>query len=255
MRFLCLHGMGTNSAVFEAQLAPIIANLDPSHEFVYIDGLIECEASEGVGGVFPGPFYCYYSQPTLSQLQAAFDLIHDIIDEEGPFDGIIGFSQGAALAASFLLHQQETDPNAPEVFRMAIFTCASLPFDPTSDTDTQSYDICPKTGTVRLQPRFSNGFVESFKVSGYIDRPSPEIKLLHRYNADITKTRIHIPTLHIMGEEDPYLPQSKALVGLCAGEKNIVSHHLGHRLPRDILFSRKAAMTVENTISRALFQS
>ena len=48
MRFLCLHGMGTNSKILESQLAPICAQLEAEgHEFVYVDGQIECEAADG----------------------------------------------------------------------------------------------------------------------------------------------------------------------------------------------------------------
>lgn len=38
--------MGTNSDIFEAQLAPICAQLE-GHEFVLVDGQIECEPAEG----------------------------------------------------------------------------------------------------------------------------------------------------------------------------------------------------------------
>ncbi len=45
MRFLCLHGAGTNSEVFRAQLGPICAQLE-GHEFVFLDGHIECGAAD-----------------------------------------------------------------------------------------------------------------------------------------------------------------------------------------------------------------
>ncbi|KAI2776587.1 hypothetical protein F4815DRAFT_449142 [Daldinia loculata] len=87
------------------QFAPIIANLDPSHKFVYVDGLVQCKAAKGIEGIFQLPFYCYHGMPTPSDLQAAFDYICQVIEDEGPFNGVIGFSQGAALAASLLLRR------------------------------------------------------------------------------------------------------------------------------------------------------
>lgn len=48
MKFLCLHGMGTNSEVLEAQLAPIRAYMGPMHEFFFLDGQIECKAADGM---------------------------------------------------------------------------------------------------------------------------------------------------------------------------------------------------------------
>ncbi|KAK6072393.1 hypothetical protein SCUP234_09186 [Seiridium cupressi] len=257
MRFLCLHGMGTNSAVFEAQLAPIVANLDTSHEFVFIDGLTECDAAEGVKEIFPGPFYCYYRQPTLDQLQEAFDLIYDVVDEEGPFDGIIGFSQGAALASSLLLDHQKNNPRGQPLFRVAVFLCGSLPFDLDSIDSPEDYQavISPETGLVRIQDVITSAFVESSKTSGFVNGSYPGDSFLRRHHAKKTKTRINVPTVHIVGEDDPYLPQGRALVDLCVGEKVVVTHDLGHMLPRDSNFSQKAASAAENMISKAIFQS
>ena len=48
MKFLCLHGMGTNSSIFESQLGSTLPYLEAQgHEFVFVDGLIECAPAEG----------------------------------------------------------------------------------------------------------------------------------------------------------------------------------------------------------------
>lgn len=53
MRFLCLHGMGTNAAILEAQFNTLVAELkDDGHEFVFVDGHIECETSQGILALF-----------------------------------------------------------------------------------------------------------------------------------------------------------------------------------------------------------
>ncbi len=96
--------------------------------------------------LFDGPYLEYYPVDLKQliapqeQLAQAHELILTAIEEEGPFDGVMGFSQGAALAASILIHQALTRPLEPpyKVFRCAIFMCASLPWD--------------YTGTVRLEP-------------------------------------------------------------------------------------------------------
>jgi hypothetical protein len=38
MRFLCLHGYGTSSEIFEQQFASIAKELGEQHEYVYLDG-------------------------------------------------------------------------------------------------------------------------------------------------------------------------------------------------------------------------
>lgn len=56
----------------------------------------------------------------------ALDDLDDWITDNGPFDGCLGFSQGAALAATLIIrHQNRQNPT----FRFAIFICAAIPHD------------------------------------------------------------------------------------------------------------------------------
>lgn len=48
--------------------------------------------------------------------------------EEGPFDAVLGFSQGAALAASLIAQHNETHPGAAPLFRVAVFLCGADPW-------------------------------------------------------------------------------------------------------------------------------
>ncbi|KAK4149588.1 serine hydrolase FSH [Chaetomidium leptoderma] len=259
MRFLCLHGMGTNSAIYEAQLSPIRAHLGPEHEFVFVDGILESEPADSVAGIFPPPFVCYYSKPTQDQLEAAYDLVEEVMDEEGPFDGVFGFSQGGALIASILLQRRKTHPTAPDLFRVAVFTCASLPFDLDSNRDNLGRDkyhtvIDPRTGAVSVRD-FVAGIdhVEATKFNGYMAAPEPGELPLRRYHPGREPRRIQIPTIHIIGERDPFAPQSSALVGLCE-DAVVVTHERGHELSRDRLFAKKAAQAISAAVSRALFR-
>ncbi len=51
MRFLCLHGMGTNPRILEAQIGLLRAQLPGSHEFVYLPGEVECDAAQGTSSL------------------------------------------------------------------------------------------------------------------------------------------------------------------------------------------------------------
>ena len=51
--------------------------------------------------------------------------MEEIIEEEGPFDGVIGFSQGAAVAANILLLYQAKNLFGPPPFKVAVFLCAT----------------------------------------------------------------------------------------------------------------------------------
>ena len=104
-RVLCLHGFRDSAAVLKAQLAPLLTAFGNSFEFVFVDapapasGPMAPGAPEGVPGyewwgVPGGPFESAWTggferaEPALAALEA-----------RGPYDGAIGFSQGAAVAA------------------------------------------------------------------------------------------------------------------------------------------------------------
>ncbi|KAH8647455.1 serine hydrolase FSH, partial [Tricladium varicosporioides] len=68
--------------------------------------------------------------------QEALDYLYGIMEEEGPFDGIIGYSEGATIAATLILHEQrrfETD-GIPPMFKCALFFAGWPPMNPELDT-------------------------------------------------------------------------------------------------------------------------
>ncbi|OCK83580.1 hypothetical protein K432DRAFT_290762 [Lepidopterella palustris CBS 459.81] len=132
MRILCLHGMGTNSEILATQTEMIRSLLPAHYEYVFIDGEKPYDAPEQVRDFFPGPYLCYHPAPTPSAVLEAQEMVEEALESEGPFDGVIGFSQGAALAASIMLHRSMAFETLP--FRFAIFLCSGLPFSPLPST-------------------------------------------------------------------------------------------------------------------------
>src|SRR6478609_3711037 len=92
--------------------------------------------SQGIEALSKGPFFEWYSWDHLQRVPPAetatnsIDNVLDIIAEEGPFDGVMGFSQGAAMIASVLAHYSTQNPLEPQtnLFKFAIFICGSKPF-------------------------------------------------------------------------------------------------------------------------------
>ncbi|KAE9375120.1 hypothetical protein N431DRAFT_453798 [Stipitochalara longipes BDJ] len=65
-------------------------------------------------------------------VQEALDYLYEIMEEEGPFDGIIGYSEGATVAATLILHEQrrfEIEGREP-MFKCALFFAGWPPMDP-----------------------------------------------------------------------------------------------------------------------------
>ena len=67
--------------------------------------------------------------------RAALDYLYRIMEKEGPFDGIIGYSEGATVAATLILHEQrrfEMDGTEP-MFKCALFFAGWPPLNPDFD--------------------------------------------------------------------------------------------------------------------------
>ncbi|KAJ5372915.1 Serine hydrolase FSH [Penicillium concentricum] len=134
MRFLCLHGGGTNGEIFEIQTGGLRQALEKSgHRFKFMNGKMDAKVEEELEGIVDGPFYNHYNRGSSpgSSIHEAFDHTKNFIAKEGPFDAVIGFSQGAALAASLLIHQSKNYPAEPSLFRAAVFICGAAPWDST----------------------------------------------------------------------------------------------------------------------------
>ncbi|CAD6443640.1 b34df6cb-47cc-4eed-8c17-f661ba13acdb [Sclerotinia trifoliorum] len=87
----------------------------------------------GVGSAAPVPnangIHCDESA------QDAMEYLYDIMQEEGPFDGIIGYSEGATVAGTLLLHEQkrfEIEGRLP-MFKCAVFFAGWPPLTPEFD--------------------------------------------------------------------------------------------------------------------------
>ena len=66
-------------------------------------------------------------------------LVEEAIEADGPFDGIVGFSQGAGLAVAYMLHQRMTKPDEPPKFKFALLFSTSFIVSP--DPEYKKKDI------------------------------------------------------------------------------------------------------------------
>ncbi|KAH8588577.1 serine hydrolase-domain-containing protein [Bisporella sp. PMI_857] len=123
MRFLCLHGKGTNCEIMKLQTRALREKLPPSFEYEFIDGEEDSLPPKGMDLIYPGPYLQYASCAEAVERTLAY--LEEVIQEDGPYDGIIGFSQGAAVAARLILKHQEEDPFGVQPFKLAVFLCSA----------------------------------------------------------------------------------------------------------------------------------
>ncbi|CAI4211234.1 unnamed protein product [Parascedosporium putredinis] len=172
MRFLCLPGSYGSSDKFQVQLAPIVTELtsDESATFHFINGNCEATPPEGFEEFFGQPPYHRFIEPddpniaegadvlsrirdfpecetpedTMRELMRegvadcrgstirAIQYLYEIMEKSGPFDGVIGYSEGATLAATLLLFEQvrKKEFGIPAMLKCGVFFMGWPPLHP-----------------------------------------------------------------------------------------------------------------------------
>ncbi|KAI3851156.1 hypothetical protein MKX03_021514 [Papaver bracteatum] len=103
-RVLCLHGFRTSGEILKKQLVTkwpqsVVNKLD----LVFVDAPFPCEGESEVEGIYDPPYYewfQYEKDSTYRNFEECLEFIQDITLKQGPFDGLLGFSQGAILSAT-----------------------------------------------------------------------------------------------------------------------------------------------------------
>ncbi|KAI1355426.1 serine hydrolase-domain-containing protein [Xylaria sp. FL0043] len=222
MKFLCLHGSGTNSSVMQSQtgieqyesleISPLTTAPGPlrhelgggyEYEFGRDADSMDYEGVEALSS--PGhDFYAFYDPADMATLQIAMDQLDRYIASEGPFDGVMGFSAGCVLAALYLLRKQQQQPPAFP-FKCAIFlSCA-------------------------------------------------EIRQELRYvGADAVCNPIRVPTAHVWGSNDATAPSGgQDLFEICDAETRLVLiHDGGHEVSRGHYLT-EACHVIRRVLQRA----
>ena len=123
LRVLCLHGFRGSGAGLEPQMRPLIAGLEPELELVHVDAPARARGGPGwwnavsIAGVDPSVKHYEGWDETRAWVRQLFA-------GSAPFDGVFGFSQGAALAA--LLVGMRATNNVDALERPLAFSFAVL---------------------------------------------------------------------------------------------------------------------------------
>ncbi|KAH8702537.1 serine hydrolase-domain-containing protein [Talaromyces proteolyticus] len=138
--------------------------------------------------------YAYYDLNSTVSFIAALDSLEAYIEAEGPFDGVMAYSQGAGLVAMLLVRRQYLKPLEAPLFRCAILFSPVQVYDPVA----------------------------------YLERG--EAVVLDRVASGMSA--IPIPIVIIYGEVDERKNECLGLQGIC--DPNLLSvfvHEGGHEVP------------------------
>jgi pimeloyl-ACP methyl ester carboxylesterase len=162
---ICIHGHGTNGAIFRLQAARIVQALRDKFRFVFVDAPFTSLPGPGVVPVFSDfkPFLRWHCDENAL---GKFDITAEELEEErrgarellagvmtanaGDGDGVVGvmaFSQGTRVATGLLL-----DPELGQSIKFAIMICGTFPSLPVAPRDTDaavSRENVPISGATR----------------------------------------------------------------------------------------------------------
>jgi len=98
-RILALHGAQSNEWVAKLQLENLGITVENT-DIVYLQGVVEVEeGSPDITSIFAGPYFSWYDKSNSKEtIIESVRKILRAVEEQGPFDGVYGFSSGAAMA-------------------------------------------------------------------------------------------------------------------------------------------------------------
>ncbi|KAI1173076.1 hypothetical protein F4777DRAFT_559136 [Nemania sp. FL0916] len=135
-----------------------------------------------------------------------------LLQTDGPYDGVIAFSQAVSLVSTWMLRQAKRGEHSESAFKCAIFLSAALlPYD---------FEQLEKS---RLQ------LVKTAEVG----------------------EAISIPTAHVWGEGDQFSSTASDFTNLCKSDvKSVFIHKGGHEVPGGS--SKEDVSRAVNIIRRAI---
>lgn len=206
----------------------------------------------------------------------AVENLKEVLEAEGPFDGIFGFSQGAALALTYLHLQQTTGD--PIAIRFAALFSSAMPCS--SDTSlgeavieklrARRMDIKDRSNVFRedlsVEERefvkiLQQTIVEATSANCGFQWPSLEVyscgeldEIPRVIYASALKQKIQVPTIHVWGQNDfPYLKNMAELSSnLCEPSTSRVIIHSGlHDMPKKSIEIRAVLRNLDWAMAQA----
>ncbi|BGP12781.1 hypothetical protein JCM10213_007295 [Rhodosporidiobolus nylandii] len=185
-RILCLPGYTQNATIFSGRIGALRRALKDTAELVFVDpphvvdlptdagvdnNKFDSDASAAPTSEADTPRAWWFGKPaadgqyrTFSKYEETLQYLRDILEKQGPFDGVFGFSQGAACAAilTALCENPSLDPVfaaaapegssnwPPKPFKFAILSAGFFPLDPRTSA---YFETKPKTPTLHVLGR------------------------------------------------------------------------------------------------------
>ncbi|KAI9878067.1 MAG: hypothetical protein M1830_002016 [Pleopsidium flavum] len=245
-RILCLHGGGTNARIFRAQCRVLERALRPTFRLCYAQAPFPSEPGPDVTSVYKdfGPFRAWLrwlpadpEREAKSAVEQIQESLRNAMAEDdkkgatGEWVALLGFSQGAKMCASLLFLQQARAERfggyhgVMPSFRFAVLLAGRGPL-------------------VVLDPELvmTPGLVDA---SGLSTTSNPA-----QQSFTAVEHRLHLPTIHVHGMQDPGLDLHRKLLYQYCDETHarLIEWDGNHRVP---IKTKDVTPVVEEILSMA----
>jgi len=223
IKVLAMHGWRTNKDVLMLQTASLRKQLGDRFEFHFLEGprISQLASDELTGAIFQPPFYEWWREEVRSEngdifydfengIFESFEKVVDFMQTNGPFEILLGFSQGgtfASILTAMQLQRKLADQNSKVL--------ASLP--PTT--------VSMWRGVVNLCAVEPQG----------IQIPN------------WSKHSLDIPSLHVVGKQDDHRQSGLRLADTFV-DAHIIEHEAGHTLPQTTEINSRIARKIKEML-------
>jgi hypothetical protein len=200
---------------------PLKSLLKAEVEFDFIDAPFEGGPAPGIEKFFEPPYFVWNRYYTPSKVSEVHDYVRAVVAHDGPYDGVIGFSEGAALAAALILEDaSDVDRRYAPMFQIAVFVNAVTLLSPSASLGKKMLE----SDVQHAMDLFTKGGKKHNTVV---------LDCVYALSANTVPALITIPTLHVVGLEDDFRGFSEDLIKLCeTGSAMTVRSTAGHEMPR-----------------------
>ncbi|CAK9156251.1 unnamed protein product, partial [Ilex paraguariensis] len=103
-RILCLHGFRTSGEILKRLVGRWPETLLERLDLVFTDAPYPAQGKSDVEGIFDPPYYEWFQSSQgfteYYNFEECLEFLEDYMMKHGPFDGLLGFSQGAILSSA-----------------------------------------------------------------------------------------------------------------------------------------------------------
>ncbi|KAI9658932.1 MAG: hypothetical protein M1821_001892 [Bathelium mastoideum] len=115
--------------IFELQSAALRRALNDGHEYEFVEAPHPCSPPEGFASIMKPTEHSsttWIPDPTdHAAVQQVVNDLDEYVEAEGPFDAVMGFSQGAQMAANYMVYKATRQQHMRPPFKCAVFFSAA----------------------------------------------------------------------------------------------------------------------------------